>query len=213
MEKIQYTEKIILFMDILAFKYMVKRYHPNEIKDFLEFIYKFLKEHPLPNYKMSHFSDSLILSFELPPDENMTYFFSILQLLMVSLLQGSNILLQGGMCKGYIYHTNEFVFGPGVNKAYKIESEKAIFPRIIVDESIVNCFNNWNNKADPQKGEAQLESFFELDFDRNYIFNYLNSAEIEEYKETIKSHFIEQLYDVEDDKIKQKLNYVIDKLS
>ena len=213
MEKIQYTEKIILFIDILAFKDIVKTYHPNKIKIFLEFIYKFLENHPLPNYKMSHFSDSLILSFKLPSDENMTYFFSILQLLMVSLLQSYLILLRGGMCKGNIYHTNKFVFGPGVNKAYKIESEKAIFPRIIVDEYIVNCFNNWNNKADPKKGEMKLEPFFELDFDGNYIFNYLNSAEIEKYKETIKNHFIEEIHDIEDDKIKQKLNYVINKLS
>lgn len=34
MEKIQYTEKIILFIDILAFKDIVKTYHPNKIKIF-----------------------------------------------------------------------------------------------------------------------------------------------------------------------------------
>ena len=44
MENIQYTEKIILFMDILGFKNIVEQKSPERIKSILEFIYKFLKE-------------------------------------------------------------------------------------------------------------------------------------------------------------------------
>lgn len=209
----QYTEKIILFMDILGFRNLVEQKSAEEIKSILKFIYKFLEDDPLPNYQISHFSDSVILSFELPKNENMAGLLSILRLLIVCLLQMHNILIRGGMCKGTIYHTNEMVFGPGVTQAYVMESKIAIFPRIIVDKCIVDAFHNWNNKADPQKGEAQLDDFFELDSDRNYIFNYLNCAEIDIYKETIKDYLSEKLHDTEDKKIKQKLNYVIKKLS
>ena len=123
------------------------------------------------------------------------------------------IRIRGGMCKGPIYHTNEMVFGPGVNQAYTMESQIALFPRIIVDKRIVDVFHNWNDKADPKKGEAKLDDFFELDFDKNYIFNYLNCSGIEIYKETIRNSLQEELYDTEDEKIKQKLNYMIKKLS
>lgn len=169
MDKTTYKEKIILFLDISEFKNLVEKSDPNEIKEILELIYKFLEKPNLPNYKISHFSDSIILSFELPKDENIAGFLSILKSLIIALLQTKNILVRGGMCKGNIYHTDKMVFGPGVNKAYKMGSQINISPRIVVDKDIVDIFHNWNNKADPKKGEAQLDDFFKLDSDGNYI--------------------------------------------
>lgn len=213
MDKTTYKEKIILFMDILGFRNLVEQKSAEEIKSILKSIYKFLEKPNLPNYKISHFSDSIILSFELPKDENIAGFLSILKSLIISLLQTKNILVRGGMCKGNIYHTDKMVFGPGVNKAYKMGSEINISPRIVVDKDIVDIFHNWNNKADPKKGEAQLDDFFKLDSDGNYIFNYLNCSEIEIYKETIRERLREKLNDTEYKKIKAKLNYMIKKLS
>lgn len=200
-------------MDILGFRNLVEQKSAEEIKSILKSIYKFLEDNPLPNYQISHFSDSVILSFELPKDENIAGFLSILKSLIIALLQTNNILVRGGMCKGNIYHTDKMVFGPGVNQAYIMESQIAIFPRIIVDKCIVDAFYSWNEKADPKKGEAKLDDFFELDFDGNYIFNYLNCSEIEIYKETIRERLREKLNDTEDKKIKAKLNYMIKKLS
>jgi len=200
-------------MDILGFKKLVKQKLVKEIESILKSIYSFLEHKHLPNYQMSHFSDSVILSFELPKDENMTDLLSILQSLMVCLLFCHDIRIRGGMCKGTIYHTKEMVFGPGVNEAYTMESQIAIFPRIIVDKCIVDAFHRWNEKADPKKGGTKLDDFFELDFDGNYIFNYLNCSAIETYKETIRERLRGKLNDTEDKKIKAKLNYMIKKLS
>lgn len=215
MAQVEYTEKIILFIDILGFKNLINQKKPEEIREILNLIYKFLKREnkSLPNYQISHFSDSVILSFELPKDGNIVFILSILQTLIISLLQQYSVLLRGGMCKGNIYHTNELVFGPGVNHAYEIESKTAIYPRIVVDQCIVNCFNNWNKQANPKQGETKSENFFELDCDGYYIFKYLNCKSNQIYQNDWKTLFEKKLQTTKDIKVAQKLQYVIKKLS
>jgi len=54
---------------------------------------------------------------------------------IAALLDG--ILLRGGVTIGDIIHEEEVVFGPGLNRAYELESKVADKPRIVLDESFL----------------------------------------------------------------------------
>ena len=45
---------------------------------------------------------------------------------------------RGGVAIGDIYHDDEAVFGPGLVRAYDIESNVAKFPRIVVDQEVLD---------------------------------------------------------------------------
>lgn len=44
------------------------------------------------------------------------------------------LIFRGGITYGKIFHNNEFVFGPAMNEAYRLESKLAESARIIIDE-------------------------------------------------------------------------------
>jgi hypothetical protein len=47
------------------------------------------------------------------------------------------ILLRGGVTFGDIHYENELIFGPALLNAYKLESEVAMYPRIVIHEDLV----------------------------------------------------------------------------
>jgi hypothetical protein len=50
-------------------------------------------------------------------------------------LQG--VLIRGGICRGDIRFEQDVVFGPGLVKSYLLESQFAVFPRIVIDRDLV----------------------------------------------------------------------------
>lgn len=54
--------------------------------------------------------------------------------------------VRGAIVVGSIYFNDDYVFGEALLKAYRIEQNDAIFPRIIVDKSVFNILEH--NKSD-----------------------------------------------------------------
>ena len=50
---------------------------------------------------------------------------------------GFNCLVRGGVTIGNLYHKGRVAFGPGLVKAYELESEVAFYPRVIVTPAVV----------------------------------------------------------------------------
>ena len=154
----------------------------------------------------------------------------------------NHILFRGG-----IYYGNAFLdaemnmfFGPAINNAYKLESEQAIHPRIVIDkyvaeitiENIRNVkYHIINNQPEyflafPEQ-KAILDSkilpkmpitgdgIVELDLDDKYIFNYLHPLEYNSSFPNITSSNENLLYDLLqfcNDQIKMNNKYrIIDK--
>jgi hypothetical protein len=55
----------------------------------------------------------------------------------------NNVLLRGGISLGQIFvEDRDLLFGPALVKAYKLESEYAIYPRVVIDRDFLNEIDN-----------------------------------------------------------------------
>jgi hypothetical protein len=76
---------------------------------------------------------------------------------MACALQG--FLLRGGITIGDIVHDDEVVFGPGLNRAYELESQVARMPRIILDPDLISEFGDLTDIAIEEDGFCFLNPF------------------------------------------------------
>lgn len=107
------------------------------------------------------------------------------------------IIFRGGVCYGeaYLDPCRNMFFGSAVNNAYKLESEVAVHPRIVIDRFVAEkILGNISQVRDDMKKRNQEyvslierglmpnfpitgEGIVEQDIDEQYIFNYLHFPE------------------------------------
>jgi len=175
--------RIICFLDILGFSEFVNRYDDDITSTFLQDIqesFALAREHLLENRNMYNkeavehleyqtFSDNVCISIPYFDNENdfLSYFniLSIyvrgLQLIMMS----KGFFMRGGISIGSYYADNNIIFSKGLINAYKLESEKAIYPRILVDKVIIEKILNYR--------ESQIDYF---GLKQAIIFDWENQA-------------------------------------
>lgn len=104
------------------------------------------------DFKYAFISDSIVMSFVpkklyRPVNEEIRYRHSAnlfylmvnrINTILTNTLQEHKILLRGGVSTKFSYIQNEFVVGEGLVEAYKLESSKAIYPRIILSKEITD---------------------------------------------------------------------------
>ncbi len=145
------------------------------------------------------------------------------------------ILFRGGVSYGdaYVDSCRSMFFGDAVNKAYKLESEIAIHPRIVIDDSIATAvlenITSVKYKIAVQNPEYMLylgsglipkmpetgDGIIEKDIDGKYIFNYLHFPEnnilAQDYYSSCEE-FIKELIDYCSEQINENTQFkIIDK--
>jgi hypothetical protein len=84
---------------------------------------------------VSTFSDNIVISTPVL-DGNVPYFLRSIAAMQL-MTAGMHFLLRGGITIGDIYHDDEVVFGPALNRAYELESKIAVVPRIVFDAELL----------------------------------------------------------------------------
>ena len=84
-----------------------------------------------------------------------------------------NFLIRGGITIGDLYIDDTFVLGPGLIDAYKLESQNAKFPRIIVDERYAEKAISYMNNAYLRINEGKGKCAIIKDDDGVYFLDYL----------------------------------------
>jgi hypothetical protein len=170
--KPRYRKAVVTFLDILGFREMIEesRKHATTIVQILQILKKLKEDTDAAKrihigrgrkikriYYGLNFSDSLIRITFVPPRQDIVQYVNS-ELLFLAGIQAEmtteGILLRGGMSVGPIYlHSHaepgtqdEFMFGPAFVKAYELE-RKAIFPRILVDQSVIRLTKNIRRPA------------------------------------------------------------------
>lgn len=142
-----YARSLITFLDILGFGELVRVCTAEEVKDKLAA----LSELATPDRKYGsqflpqtiQFSDSVVRVQPIDTGENAKYQIGILfqEILDLAHAQAGliehGILLRGGMAIGDVQIEPNNVFGPGLVKAYNLESTFAVYPRIVIDPELL----------------------------------------------------------------------------
>ena len=143
-EKTLYQDRIVAFIDILGFgALVVSLTEQPELHERLFYALTHIKSYEKTSQMdntahsdlaVSVFSDSIAMSAE---KHNFNKIIWASGWLHAQLL-GSGILTRGGISFGKTVHTDDILYGEGMLKAYKIESNAAVYPRIVVDPAIVD---------------------------------------------------------------------------
>lgn len=198
------SNKLVAFIDILGFKSKVE--NDLEGASILPFIIKRQTDLAKKEIKVFMFSDCVYLVCEKDKFDVLVELISCIQL---HLLNGSPKaygngsgqrltdinLIRGAITYGEVLDYNNeklnILLGKAVNEAYVLESEKAQFPRVILDEKLAKCLQNDNIN----------ESSFKKDKDDQY---YLDFLEYFHHKGTWKDN--EQWID-------EKIRYIDEKIA
>jgi hypothetical protein len=93
--------------------------------------------------RVTTISDAILLSVPFGararPDERMRRIFTCLRAVygIQQSLLALGLRTRGGIAVGGLIHKSHLVVGQGLVQAYKLESEVAIYPRVIIDRSII----------------------------------------------------------------------------
>jgi len=210
---------LVAYLDMLGST--EKILHDNEMEDYLNTlkrIYEYALHIPdeinpslsLYHMKMRIFSDNIIIVNKLVDEdgakrdlrtelENMCTVVTRFQ--EHALKKGW--LLRGAMTKGQLYFDDMLVWGKALVKAHWMEENIAIYPRIIIDDELVDSIDSISPS---QKGVKVMA--IRQDADGCHFLNYLDSiiflkfpSNEEEYKEHFRKMFSEP---VKDESVRQK---------
>ncbi len=186
--KIDYTEKVIFFLDLLGFKSIIEGQNkkaPSDIKKIFDEINFhldddiFFKPINLPKSKTTkqtiQFSDSIIISFDIKEPSQLFYTLLDILRLQACLIYNHDVLLRGACQKGDVFHDNNLVFGPAVNAAYNYEKNHSKYPRIIIPNDIIDECSNYssvNHKRDEEL--SYIKKILQKDKDNYYFLDYIS---------------------------------------
>ncbi|WP_404357043.1 hypothetical protein [Methylotuvimicrobium sp. KM1] len=175
------TYHYVAFIDILGFSDMVEKdcSGPSASAIFLPKLFEVHKKafeyaSKFSGAKVTQFSDSIILALPYSPD-NFAEVVDHVALLQQGLLQ-DGILSRGGLSYGKHYSNQEFIFSDALLRAYKIERDRAIFPRVVVDDDLLDLLNT---------STSNLQTALVREADGAYFIDYLRKMTPQEAKSAV----------------------------
>jgi len=188
----QYQDRIVCFLDILGFRAHISQSlnadgsdSPEKIGHLSEALNRIREileiDHPTdrPEAEITQFSDSIVISFLSGVESGV--FDSLLSILWVQIsLVLRGILCRGGITRGRLIHTPTQLFGPAMVDAYALESRAALYPRVILDESIITAGMEAHARHHlPKHEQESIVSMLRKDGDGMYYINYVTGAQSE----------------------------------
>ncbi len=183
----EYEYRVCCFVDVLGFSHHLEdtideegNDNSDKIDDILRAI-DMISRIPTKGDKyygesrqITQFSDSIVISFKVDDEDQV--FFTLMEFMFISLeLANVGYLTRGGITWGKLYHTDEIIFGPAMVEAYKLESKKAFFPRIIVNKDLFKIGEHFSDKTESEMKDA-LDGILTLDDDNEYYIDYISKS-------------------------------------
>jgi hypothetical protein len=148
-----YEDRLVAYVDILGWQDASNRLEPGKLIEALNLIHEeprsfneagrrrivelgkrpdVLINRGYLKIRAAAFSDNIAVSH---PKSFGTRIFSIRRICLGLLHLG--FLTRGGITVGQLYHEDNMIFGPALNRAHEIESREAVFPRIVCDHALI----------------------------------------------------------------------------
>lgn len=170
-KQIKYRNQIVAFIDILGFSDMIKDAQEDNDKAYTtimkitnaieQAVEKNLdcrllpKDKPQPTdpvYRV--FSDCICISSDCIEEMNSEFidhflFYFLMNLLYVQAeLTLHGIFIRGGVTINKHFYNDKIIFSSALVDAYKLESKKSIYPRILIHNSIIDMLRNLSHEDD-----------------------------------------------------------------
>lgn len=164
----QVVEKVLGDINFLKYEWNLSESYIDENND-LNIKFKEI------NYRI--FSDNFVLAVSLSDEEEKNYkilrtIVSYVYKIQQELIIYYSIFIRGAIVCGKIFFSDNYIFGDGLVKAYSLENEMAVVPRIILDKEVLNIFNIRVDNIIREFYKVTDEEVIE-DIDGNYFINYL----------------------------------------
>lgn len=160
-----YEKRILAFIDILGFEKLVSEsenditlikkiyglldhtlVHAKSLSRRSE-VYKDIVEVNVEEYAHHIFSDTIILSC---PYKSAAYLVVLIDWMVgyqITMWENKATLIRGAITGGNLYEDRDMVFGPALVRAYHLERDKAVWPRVLVDKNVLGVFAAGEKKA------------------------------------------------------------------
>jgi len=199
-----YENRVVLFLDILGFQKIIedtiskgidRAEHIEKLYETLRLIREEVSQMKSGTSRVvTQFSDTVVVSFQENDTKEITIFFQSILTLVMKLIS-REIICRGAISYGKLIHTNDCVFGPALNDAYLTESSAALYPRIILDKSIVDTLKaNYKDKIPDMlsvmRMESKVNAFLEIDTDDKLYLDYFTGALSMPKDKTILDYFV-----------------------
>lgn len=189
--KIEYESCFVAYIDILGFK---KKVHDTEKNS--ELLGNLIKSMRVNEYftrssekdittkgkrkieiRSYFFSDSFVFIMR-ENKADLPHLFLIIRYLQDRFWE-NNLFFRGAITKGKMYWPNDrkenIILGPAMIKAYELESQIAIFPRIVISRELSEYIDKQGIEAFPISiNKNKLKEFIKEDEDRVLFFDILN---------------------------------------
>lgn len=225
--KAVYEKRVVTFIDILGYKNIIKETEKDNVQavKLLE-VMNSISEEQKRNYEgdfsqstigkeISIFSDSIVISYPIQLGGSLFYILMDLIYLQMELICKS-ILFRGAVVIGDLYHDRNIIFGPAMVKAYELESEKAIYPRIIIEKNTIGEGIKFKASQNTYEYEAEyILSLLRKDYDGYYFLDYMRQyQELDDYSDyyvmlySVRKMICSALIDIKDRKILKKYKWL-----
>lgn len=197
----------VAFLDVLGFSAMVEKDAQAKSPVYLEFfrdVFAKIKEHALPEQDLRMFSDSIIVSSPLSV-ANVIAVMQTVSDLQILFLKNS-ILVRGGVAMGRHYGDDRVIYSEGLIVAYRLESSRAKYPRVLVDLNLWDWASNFRGLTEKQN--RQLNNLVIRDQDGQMFIDFLRNANFQELTPKVRE-YIEKA-DRKDTNILEKIQWCRD---
>lgn len=126
------------------------------------------------SFELKIFTDNFIFGhpwFDEFGESELGDIFMILSHLQLTFVK-SDIFLRGAISVSDLFMDDNIVLGPALIESYKLETEKAIYPRIIISKDVVEIINKHINYYSERTTSPQNQHYL-IDIDGVYFVNYL----------------------------------------
>ncbi len=185
-----YDDRVCCFIDILGFSQHISETIDSEgenVEEKIELISRIIDLiNKLPtkskngfgeSKRITQFSDSIVLSFTIN-DLDQVFMMLLDFLRITSELAFKGFLIRGGITWGKLIHNDKYLFGPAMIEAYKLESKKAKYPRIVIDKDIYSIGERFSTN-DPEYVREVFDSIISVDDDGEFYIDYISKASSE----------------------------------
>jgi hypothetical protein len=155
-----YQERYCAFVDILGFSTLVERLSNGTtsfeaLRDLLRIIHEPPTAERITSFEGGDFhaqsiSDAVCISTNIT-EAGLNHLFYVLQLLTMRML-AQGFFVRGAVVKGHLYHDDKMVFGEALIRAYNLEQNVVVFPRVMVTSPVyadlpgADIFIGWASK-------------------------------------------------------------------